>query len=76
MSKRDGCKKVLFVCMGNACRSPMAEAIAHLDAPDAIDAFSAGLMPIGFVPALTKQTLMKNGYRVEGLESKGISSAV
>ena len=76
MNKRDGCKKVLFVCMGNACRSQMAEAIARLDAPDAIDAFSAGLMPIGFVSELTKQTLMKNGYWVEGLESKGISSGV
>src|SRR5690348_1778341 len=76
MSKRDGCKKVLFVCMGNACRSLMAEAIARLDAPDAIDAFSAGLMPIGFVPELTKQTLMKNAYSVEGLESKGISYGV
>lgn len=76
MSKRDERKKVLFVCMGNACRSPMAEAVARLDAPDAIDAFSAGLMPIGFVPELTKQTLMKNRYWVEGLESKSISSAV
>ena len=76
MSKRDGGKKVLFVCIGNACRSPMAEAIARLDAPDAIDAFSAGLMPIGFVPELTKQTLMKNGYWVEGLESKGISPSI
>jgi len=76
MSKRDGRKKVLFVCIGNACRSPMAEAVARLDAPDAIDAFSAGLMPIGFVPELTKQTLMKNGYWVEGLESKRISPGV
>ena len=76
MSKRDERKKVLFVCIGNACRSPMAEAIARLDAPDAIDAFSAGLMPIGFVPELTEQTLMKNGYWVEGLEPKGISSKI
>jgi TonB family protein len=76
MSKRDGRKEVLFVCIGNACRSPMAEAIARLDAPDAIDAFSAGLMPIGFVAELTKQTLMKNGYWAEGLESKGISPGV
>ncbi|HET7205634.1 MAG TPA: low molecular weight phosphatase family protein, partial [Terriglobales bacterium] len=75
MNKRDGRKKVLFVCLGNACRSLMAEAIARLEAPDAIDAFSAGFMPIGFVPELTKQTLMKNGYWAEGLESKGISSA-
>ena len=76
MSKRDGRKMVLFVCIGNACRSQMAEAIARLDAPDAIDAFSAGLLPIGFVPELTKQTLMKNGYWVEGLESKRISPGV
>ena len=76
MSKRDARKEVLFVCIGNACRSLMAEAIARLDAPDAIDAFSAGLMPIGFVPELTNHTLMKNGYWVDGLESKGISSVV
>src|SRR6267154_409602 len=76
MSKKDGRTKVLFVCIGNACRSPMAEAIARLDAPDAIEAFSAGLAPLGFVVGLTKQTLMRNGYGVEGLESKGISPEV
>lgn len=54
----------------------MAEAIARLDAPDVIDAFSAGLMPIGFLPELTEQTLMKNGYWVEGLEPKGISPKI
>jgi len=76
MSKKDGRTKVLFVCIGNACRSPMAEAIARLDAPDAIEAFSAGLAPLGFVVGLTKQTLMRNGYGVEGLESKSISPEV
>ena len=76
MSKRDGRKRVLFVCIGNACRSPMAEAIARLDASDTIDAVSAGLMPLGFVPDLTQQTLMKNGYWMEGLESKGISAEI
>src|SRR5882762_4267180 len=76
MSKKDGRTRVLFVCIGNACRSPMAEAIAHLDASDTIEAFSAGLTPIGFVAALTKQTLMKNRYWVEGLESKSISPEV
>jgi TonB family protein len=76
MSKKDGRTRVLFICIGNACRSPMAEAIARLDAPDAIEAFSAGLAPLGFVVGLTKQTLMRNGYGVEGLESKGISPEV
>ena len=54
----------------------MAEAIARLDAPDAIEAFSAGLAPLGFVVGLTKQTLIRNGYGVEGLESKSISPEV
>jgi len=34
-------------------------AIARLDAPDAIEASSAGLAPLGFVVGLTKQTLMR-----------------
>lgn len=76
MSNKDGRIKVLFVCVGNACRSPMAEAIARVDAPDAIEAFSAGLAPIESVAGMTKQTLMKNGYSVEGLEPKGISTEV
>jgi TonB family protein len=54
----------------------MAEAIARLDAPDAIDASSAGLMPIGFLPGPTELTLMKNGYWVEGLEPKRISPKI
>jgi TonB family protein len=76
MNKKDGRIKVLFVCIGNACRSPMAEAIARLDAPDAIEAFSAGLAPIGFVPWLTKLTLRRNRYWVKGLQPKSISPEV
>jgi arsenate reductase (thioredoxin) len=73
MGNKDGRTKVLFVCVGNACRSPMAEAIARVDASDVMEAFSAGLAPIGSVAGMTKQTLMKNGYWVEGLEPKSIS---
>ena len=69
-------KRVLFVCIGNACRSPMAEAIARVDAYDTIDAFSAGLTPIGFVTELTEQTLKRNGCLVEDLESKSISPKI
>ena len=68
--------KVLFVCIGNSCRSPMAEAVARQDAGDTIEAFSAGLAPLGFVAAMTKQTLMKNGYAIDGLESKPIAQGV
>lgn len=61
--------RVLFVCVGNACRSPMAEAIAQYDAADVIEPSSAGLYPLGYIAELTKQTLMKNGYSTNGLTS-------
>jgi arsenate reductase len=60
---------VLFVCVGNACRSPMAEAIARYDAADVIEASSAGLSPMGSIVEQTKQTLMLNGYSANGLTS-------
>ena len=65
--------KVLFVCIGNSCRSPMAEAIARKDALEQMDASSAGLAPLGFVAEMTTQTLLKNGYAGDGLTSKPIS---
>src|SRR5229473_7465932 len=68
-ARRPGRTKVLFVCVGNACRSPMAEAIARYDAADVIDASSAGVAPLGFIPDLTKRTLTMNGYSADGLTS-------
>ena len=62
--------KVLFVCMGNACRSPMAEAIARRDAADVIEALSAGLAALGFVAGPTLEVLRERGYAVEELQSK------
>ena len=49
--------RVLFVCLGNACRSPMAEAIASHDASDVLEASSAGLYPLGEIPDETQETL-------------------
>jgi len=71
MTKR---AKVLFICIGNSCRSPMAEAIAWRDASEEIEASSAGLAPLGFVAKMTTQTLVKNGYAAAGLASKPIVS--
>jgi arsenate reductase (thioredoxin) len=64
--------RVLFVCIGNSCRSPMAEAIALRDAADLIETASAGLSPLGVVQKLTLQTLEANGYPTDGLYSKPI----
>ena len=47
----------------------MAEAIARYDAADVMEPSSAGLCPLGYIADLTKQTLSKNGYAVNGLTS-------
>jgi arsenate reductase len=39
--------KVLFLCTGNACRSQMAEGWAGFLKEDVIEAFSAGIRPVG-----------------------------
>jgi arsenate reductase len=64
---------VLFVCFGNACRSPMAEAIAKSEAADVIEATSAGLYPLGEIPRHTREALKQNGYSADGLASKRIA---
>jgi protein-tyrosine-phosphatase len=67
--------RVLFVCVGNACRSPIAEAIARHIAGDIIECSSAGLYPLGRIPETTEQTLRANGYTLKGLSSKQLCRA-
>jgi protein-tyrosine-phosphatase len=62
--------KVLFVCLGNSCRSPMAEAIARHTAADILEASSAGIIALGFVARPTIRVLEEFGYPAEGLRSK------
>ena len=68
--------RVLFVCIGNACRSPMAEAIAKHEAADVLEASSAGLYPLGEIPDETQETLSRNGYSAVGLSSKPITNRI
>ena len=64
---------VLFVCIGNTCRSPMAEAMARAMGGEALRALSAGLAATGRVAPETLATLEAMGYPGEGLASKGLS---
>ena len=50
-------KRVLFVCIGNACRSQMAEAFARAYGSDVIIAASAGLAPAMNVAPTTKKIM-------------------
>ncbi len=66
--------KVLFLCIGNACRSQMAEAIARHSASDVIEATSAGLVPFGEIPSTTLEVLREQGISAEGQTSKALRS--
>src|SRR5258708_10907692 len=65
--------RVLFICIGNSCRSPMAESIARRDSSHIFDCSSAGLTPLGVVQKETIATLQSNGYPVEDLISNAIN---
>ena len=56
--------RVLFVCIGNSCRSPMAEAIANAEHGDVFEASSAGLTPASIVQPQTYQTLAEIGVEL------------
>lgn len=64
------------MCLGNACRSPIAEAIARREACDIIEPSSAGITPLGRIPELTTEVLLLNGYSAQGLSSKPIDPEV
>ena len=64
--------RVLFVCLGNACRSPMAEALARHLGPEVIEASSAGLVALGYIAGPTQAVLDENGIASQGLVSKSL----
>jgi arsenate reductase len=66
--------RVLFVCLGNSCRSPMAEALARHLASDVIEASSAGLNALGYVATPTHAVLRENRVASDGLASKSLST--
>jgi arsenate reductase len=69
-------KRVLFVCIGNACRSQMAEAFARAYGSDILIAKSAGLAPAGALPPLTRQTLSEKQLSTDGQFPKNLESFV
>jgi arsenate reductase (thioredoxin) len=65
-------KRVLFVCIGNSCRSQMAEAFARAYGSDIMWARSAGVSPALIIQPLTKQVLGERNLGVEDHFPKGI----
>ena len=65
--------KILFVCVGNACRSQMAEAWANHFGHDRVQVFSAGSFPFGSIVAETYTVMKEKGISLDGQRSKGLS---
>ncbi|MCG6962979.1 MAG: low molecular weight phosphatase family protein [Acidobacteria bacterium] len=63
---------VLFICVGNTCRSPMAEAMARSLSGGRLEALSAGISPTGRIASGTRRALTTLGYSHRELRSKGL----
>jgi len=64
---------VLFVCLGNSCRSIMAEALARDFFPESVKVGSAGIQPLGYIAENTLLVLAEAGISTQGLSSKGFT---
>jgi len=67
-------KRVLFVCVGNACRSQMAEAFARTYGSDVLEPSSGGLWPGVDIPPQTHDVMIEKGISLRGQYSKPIIS--
>jgi arsenate reductase len=65
-------QRVLFVCIGNSCRSQMAETFARAYGTDVMVPKSAGTSPATLIAPLTRQVLEERNLRLEGQFPKGL----
>ncbi len=63
--------KVLFLCTGNSCRSQMAEGWARHLKSDVIDAYSAGVLPVGLSKRAT-EVMAEAGVDISTQRSKHV----
>ncbi|MGE5646715.1 MAG: low molecular weight phosphatase family protein [Acidobacteriota bacterium] len=64
--------RVLFVCIGNACRSQMAEAFARAYGRDVLIAKSAGLHPTEMVAPATAKLMSEKNISLDDHAPKGL----
>jgi len=66
-------KKVAFVCIGNACRSQMAEGFARAYGCDVMEPHSGGLFPTFAVPAETQRAMEEKNIDISEQFPKAFS---
>jgi protein-tyrosine-phosphatase len=57
--------KILFVCYGNICRSPMAVGIARALYGEDVDGASAGIAPVGDRPSEEAVIVVQTRYGID-----------
>ncbi len=66
--------KVVFICIGNMCRSPMAEGFAREMGSDVFDVYSAGLLPTGVVSEDAILIMQEKGVDISHQRSNGFDA--
>lgn len=59
-------KRVLFVCIGNSCRSQMAEGFARTYGQDVMTAESAGIAPASAIAQETARAMAEKNIDISG----------
>ncbi len=67
-------KRVLFLCIGNSCRSQMAEGFAKRYGSDVIEPASAGFSPASIVQPLTKKVMEAKNIKIDHQYPKDLGS--
>src|SRR3954454_8096852 len=68
-----GMKRVLFLCIGNSCRSPMAEGFARCYGSDVMEAQSAGLAPAAIVQPMTRKVMEDKNININHIQPKELT---
>ncbi len=71
-----GLKKILFVCVGNTCRSQMAEGFAKFHGAGVVEVRSAGTSAAGFVNLTTIEVMAERGIDISGQTSDQLTDSV
>jgi arsenate reductase len=67
-------KRVLFLCIGNSCRSQMAEGFARKYGSDVLEPSSAGFSPASIVQPLTKKVMEAKNINIDDQYPKDLGS--
>ena len=67
-------KRVLFVCIGNSCRSQMAEGFARKYGSDVMHPASAGLAPAPIIQPMTQKVMEEKNINLDNQFPKSLDA--